>query len=157
MFEALDCLLMIDWRKFKAFTESWLKRFHESKFSWNWLNPTLHFLLHHGWEVIRDCPVPVGLLSEEGAECSNKHFRKHREHNARQSSLEKNLYDVMVRSHHISDIDIQRILVKTHLKGHKKCISARAMALLVDPKGENILQPPEPSEKMDLDLEKSEE
>ena len=51
MFQVLDSGLIVDVDKFKAFTENWLDRFHASEMEWNWLCPTLHFLLHHGWKV----------------------------------------------------------------------------------------------------------
>ena len=52
IFQALDCGLPLDAMKFKAFTKDWLRRFHRSDVKWNWLSPTMHFLMHHGWEVI---------------------------------------------------------------------------------------------------------
>ena len=97
IFDALDCWFMVDWKKFQAFTSNWLDRFHASEQNWNILCPTLHFIMHHGWEIIRDLPVPPGMLSEEGSESSNRFFRYNREHQARQCSLEKNLLDIFQR------------------------------------------------------------
>lgn len=97
IFQTLDCGLPVDSQKFKAFTRDWLRRFHQSDIAWNWLSPTMHFIMHHGWEVLEFLPCGAGLLSEEGAEATNKWFRFNREHHARQSSVEFNLLDCFTR------------------------------------------------------------
>ena len=49
--EVIDCPFIVDAEQFRINTQNWLQKFHASSYSWNWLNPTLHFLMHHGWEV----------------------------------------------------------------------------------------------------------
>ena len=51
LIQTLDCGDMVDWEKFKASCDNWLDRFHQSPIAWCWLPPTLHFMLHHGWQV----------------------------------------------------------------------------------------------------------
>ena len=51
IFGTLDCGHFVDVQKFKSNCETWLDRFHESDIAYCWLNPTLHFVLHHGWKV----------------------------------------------------------------------------------------------------------
>ena len=53
IFELLDSGHLVDVEKFKEFTKKWLEKFHGSSISWCWLSPTMHFLMHHGWEVIK--------------------------------------------------------------------------------------------------------
>ena len=62
----------IDPQKFDDFAKDWLRRFHASKISWCWLNPSVHVLLQHGKQMIEYFPVPLGLMSEEGTEV--KHY-----------------------------------------------------------------------------------
>ena len=51
IFQTLDCGSFVDNLEFKKFCDNWLDRFHSSEIEYCWLNPTLHFVLHHGWKV----------------------------------------------------------------------------------------------------------
>ena len=51
IFEVLDGGFIVDAEQFRKFTKNWLTKFHGSSYSWNWLCPTMHFVMHHGWEV----------------------------------------------------------------------------------------------------------
>ena len=51
LIQTLDCGLMVDPEAFKSACNKWLDKFHGSPVAWCWLCPTLHFMLHHGWEV----------------------------------------------------------------------------------------------------------
>ena len=63
IFDALDCCLLLDAKKFKQFTSDWLDEFDGSSVSWNQLSPTLHFILHHGYEV--NCQLVIQILKIE--------------------------------------------------------------------------------------------
>ena len=81
------------------------------------------------------------MLSEEGAEASNKIFRFNRSHHARQSDIHLNLLDVFRRSHHIANPKVQRILAKTLVPKRKhRPLSETAKSMIVVP--EMLLQPP---------------
>ena len=51
IFEILDCGFLVDAFEFRVRTQNWLDEFHKSDWSWNQLNPTLHFIMYHGYEV----------------------------------------------------------------------------------------------------------
>ena len=50
-------------------------RFHDSDMSWNWMNPSVHLLVHHGPALIRYFGGVIGPYSEEGPEANNKIIR----------------------------------------------------------------------------------
>ena len=68
-------------------------------FPWANISPTLHKLLAHSEEILRDINFGYGLkcFSEEGSEACNKLIRKYREHLARKFSFEDNLVDIFIR------------------------------------------------------------
>ena len=63
------------------------------------ITPTLHKLLDHSEELIRESNSGFGLkeFSEEGTEACNKLVRKYRENLARKDSFETNIVDIFVR------------------------------------------------------------
>lgn len=60
--------------------------------------PTLHKSLIHGAKIIDHCILPIGQLSEEVQEASNKYFKKARLNNSRTCTRLANNEDVM---HHL--------------------------------------------------------
>ena len=68
-------------------------------FPWASITPTLHKILAHSEELIRESNAGFGLkdFSEEGTESCNKLIRKYRENLARKNSFETNLMDIFVR------------------------------------------------------------
>ena len=68
-------------------------------FSWASITPTLHKVLAHSEELLRDINSGYGLkcLSEEGSEACNKLIRRYRENLARKTSFEDNIVDIFVR------------------------------------------------------------
>ena len=63
-------------------------------FPWVNITPTLHKLLAHSEEILREINNGCGLksFSEEGSEACNKLLRKYRENLARKTSFEDNRY-----------------------------------------------------------------
>ena len=95
--------------------------------------------------MLESLPLGAGMLSEEGAEATNKVFRYNREHHARKSDAELNLVDVFRRSHHISHPRVQQILSKTLLpKRSHRPLTGKALSMLALP--ETLLQPPKKNE-----------
>lgn len=72
-------------------------------FSWARPSSAIHKVLAHGSDLIRVSPLPLGVLSEEGAESKNKDYRNDRLHHARKSGRKQNLSDVFHRSMETSD------------------------------------------------------
>ena len=74
-------------------------------FPWPSITPTLHKLLAHSEELIREHNSGYGLksLSEEGSEACNKLVRRYREKLSRKNSFGCNTIDVFVRLSSQSD------------------------------------------------------
>ena len=70
-----------------------------TKFSWASITPSLHKLIAHCTELIRDCNDNRGFksFSEEGLEVCNKPIRRYREHLSRKNSFSTNIRDVFIR------------------------------------------------------------
>ena len=68
-------------------------------FPWANITPSLHKLLAHSTELIRDCNDGYGLkeYSEEAVEACNKLIRRFREHLSRKNSFTSNIKDVFTR------------------------------------------------------------
>ena len=68
-------------------------------FPWANITPTLHKLLAHSEELLREINFGYGFkcFSEEGSEACNKLIRKYREHLARKTSFEDNISDIFIR------------------------------------------------------------
>ncbi|KAI6659522.1 hypothetical protein LOD99_14447 [Oopsacas minuta] len=84
-------------------------------FPWASMTPTLHKLLAHFEELIRESNSSYGLkaFSEEGTESCNKLVRKYRENLARKVSFETKIIDIFVRLTSQSDptlVNYRRIL-----------------------------------------------
>lgn len=65
--------------------------------------PTIHKILHHGYQIIQAMPLPVGLFTEQSAESQNKCYRFIREFLTRKSSRENTMDDLMSRLFVASD------------------------------------------------------
>ena len=89
-----------------------------------------------------------GLLSEEGAEATNKIFRNNRLHHSRQTNIDDNMKDIFTRSWQISNPLVQNILNKSRDRAkEKQALTPECKACLAKP--EEPLQPP--PETMDFE------
>lgn len=90
-------------------------------------------MLVHGSELIRVSPLPLGVLSEEGAESKNKDYRNDRQHHARKCGRRQNLTDVFLRSMETSDPLISMVSAKKRREAHKtQPLPAEVQQLLRD-------------------------
>ena len=85
-------------------------------FPWVSITPSLHKLLAHSEELIRDCNSGYGLkcFSEERLESCNKLVRRFRENLSRKNSFESNIMDIFVRLSSESDpalLSFRKVLV----------------------------------------------
>ena len=66
-------------------------------FPWASITPTLHKLLAHSEQLIRETNSGYGLksFSEEGTESCNKLIRKYRENLSRKNRFESNIIDIL--------------------------------------------------------------
>ena len=45
-------------------------------YNWYYMPPSMHVILIHGWRIMDQLIVPIGMLSEEAQEGNHKHFKK---------------------------------------------------------------------------------
>ena len=77
----------IDLEKYKIYAVETARLF-KSKYSWFNLMPTFHKVLLHVAEIIENAIVPIGQLSEEAAEATNKYVKQFRLFFTRKSDRE---------------------------------------------------------------------
>lgn len=115
---------LIDTEKFQKYTLDTALLYIE-KYVWHPMTPTLHKILIHGPHIISASILPIGQLTEEAQEASNKVFKRFRENYSRRISREKTNEDVLNRlliasDPLISNIDppqkLSKILPKEVLK-----------------------------------------
>jgi hypothetical protein len=91
-----SCHFRISVNKFKEFCRDffhlWVK-----KFAWHPMSSTLHKLIVHGHQIIQHSSIPLGYLTEESAESSNKLYRAARINHALKTSREITTHDVFHR------------------------------------------------------------
>jgi len=64
-----------------------------SLYLWYYM-PSIHKLLIHGSEIVKNAIVPIGQLSEDAQEANHKYFRKYRENHSRKMSRIQNNEDI---------------------------------------------------------------
>ena len=64
-------------------------------YPWYYMPVSVHKLLFHASEIINSALIPIGQLSEEALQARHKECRKFRENNARKSSRENNITDLI--------------------------------------------------------------
>lgn len=92
----ISCKAEIDPDKFQAFCLK-TAQLYVKLYGKHPMSPSVHKILIHGHEAIRSFPVPIGLLSEEAQEASNKVVKKNRESYARKMSRPDTNTDVLRR------------------------------------------------------------
>lgn len=78
--------------------------------------PTVHKVLIHGADIIQHIGIPIGSLSEEAQEASNKVFKSARLNHSRTFSRKLNNEDVIHYLLISSDPLISRIRIKSEKK-----------------------------------------
>jgi hypothetical protein len=125
-----SCQLAINPDKFKIYCfkifELWL-----TCFQWFPMTPTLHKLIFHGHELIRACPMPLGLMTEEAAEAKHKMFRSDRASHSRMSSRTNNIRDIFQRSLEFSDPYFS-LKIMSATKKKAKSVLPRAVIEMLD-------------------------
>lgn len=119
--------LEIDLEKFHEYAtetaELFVKLYH-----WYKMPPSIHKVLIHGSHIMKAVNLPIGCLSEEAQEASNKIFKHARANNSRKCSRQANNVDVL---HHLL-ISSDPIISKIRLQKEKKSkeLSDEAQKLL---------------------------
>jgi len=61
---------------------------------WYYIPASIHKLLIHGSDIVKNAIVPIGQLSEDAQEANHKYFRKYRENHSRKMSRIQNNEDI---------------------------------------------------------------
>lgn len=122
----------IDVRKFNEYTLETANKY-VSLYCWYNMPTSVHKVLIHGSEVIKQAILPIGQLGEEAQEAKNKDFKFIREHRSRKDSAEHtnvDLFNYFLLSSDpiISELSLQRKCSK------KKKLEPDAMNLLKAPR-----------------------
>lgn len=72
-------------------------------YPWFYMPTSVHKILIHGAEVINSSVLPIGQMSEDAQESTNKFIKKFRENFARKCSRAKTMEDILSRLLLISD------------------------------------------------------
>jgi hypothetical protein len=116
---AMSCQLPLNLESFAALALStaniWVDKYSSFK-----MTPSVHKVLIHGVEIMRNSILPVGILSEEAAEAKNKICRRDRLDHALKNSRKNNLEDVFYRSMDSSDPFLSSLRIAARVKCHKK-------------------------------------
>lgn len=94
LLQALSSNKAIDARKFGLFAKE-TAELYVSKYSWYYMPVTVHKILIHGEDIIKNALVPIGQLSEEAQEARNKDFRKFRETRSRKINRKSTNEDIL--------------------------------------------------------------
>lgn len=100
-------------------------------YSWYYMPVTVHKLLVHGGEIIRNCILPIGQLSEEAQEARNKDCRRFREFNTQKISRNATNKDLLTMLLISSDPLVNSYREKT--KKSKNIYSTEVLELLKCP------------------------
>lgn len=126
--QVLTCGNMVDCRKF----ENYCLRTAElcvELYPWYKLPPSVHKVLIHRSKIIESLELPIGWLSQEPQEASNKIFRKARAYNSPMCERKLINEDIMHQLLISSDPLISSLRIKDDKK--KKALSTEAEELLL--------------------------
>lgn len=84
------------------------------------MSPTLHKLLKHSCDIVRELPLPVAYYAEDANESWHKLYRQNMIRHARQNSRKNRIIDVYNRAIYLSDPKISLILIEQRMKICKK-------------------------------------
>lgn len=118
----------IDADKFDVYAYETAK-IYVNLYNWHPMSPTIHKILIHGAQIIRNALLPIGQLSEEAAEARNKNFRQYRLNFSRKFSRVDCNMDILNRLLLSSDPFLSSIRPKLHSK--KQPFSKEALDLMV--------------------------
>lgn len=94
LLQAIASIEEIDPDKFDVFAKDLAKLIIE-KYGWYYMPASVHKILLHGAEIIRNAFLPIGQLSEEVIEARHKEFRRFRLNNTRKKNRKCTNEDIM--------------------------------------------------------------
>ncbi|CAI6372175.1 unnamed protein product [Macrosiphum euphorbiae] len=81
----ISCGSEINYDEFENYAKD-TAELYVKHYNWYRMPPSIHKILIHGSLIIKNALVPIGQLSEEAQEASNKNYNRFREHHSRKSS-----------------------------------------------------------------------
>ena len=121
----------IDHEKLKEFNQETLE-LYVREYPWYYMPQGVHKMLMHSHQVVSVKCVPLGSLSEEPQEASNKIFKKSRESFTRKTSRENTNKDLMTRLLCLSDPSISNIRRSKPDRKESRNLPREALDLLKD-------------------------
>lgn len=130
LLQAISSGYEINAQKFQEYALETARRFTEL-YSWYYMPTSVHKILIHGPQIIASALLPIGQLSEDVQEASNKYIKRFCEDFSRKSSRVKNMEDVFLRLLVTSDPYISSLKKLPQKKF--KSLTPEAIDLLVSP------------------------
>lgn len=118
---ALSCHLPIDPALFKSVCYTTAK-IYVSHYAWFPMPATVHKILIHAADIMKNSLLPIGMLGEEASEARNKNYKQYRRDHSRKNNRTANLTDIFNRIMDTSDPIISSLSLDSRLK--KKTITA---------------------------------
>lgn len=120
-----------------------------NEYGWYKMPPSIHKILIHGGEIIKNAILPIGTLSEEAQEALNHQFKYIRQQRTRKRSRLHTAQDILQYLILFSDPYITLTSNgKLHRAPSRKALLPEVLALLREPDGQlNLLEQPEESDE----------
>ena len=90
---------------------------HYQLYPWARMSPTVHKLLIHSSDIIKQFPLPIAYYSEDVSESWHKIYGQNLVSHARKISRESRILDTFNRAVYVTDPVISLIYIKNRLKG----------------------------------------
>lgn len=127
----ISCNIPIDPNLFDAYCKL-TAELYVAKYSWYPMSPSLHKILIHGADIVRNSLLPLGMLSEQAAESKNKYYRADRLQHARKTSRTATMADMFNRSIDFSDPVLStQALSRAQVSAHRLPLEKEAIELLI--------------------------
>ncbi|XP_011858792.1 PREDICTED: uncharacterized protein LOC105556321 [Vollenhovia emeryi] len=148
---ALSCHLPIDPSRFDALCKSTASIFINA-YPWFNMPASVHKILMHGADVIRNTVLPIGMMGEEASEARNKDYRKFRADRSRKHNRIVNMEDVFYRLMDTSDPLISNINLDTRIHNVAKTLlpqEVRNLLMIPEEVKSDIDSDPDSSDDVD--------
>lgn len=109
-------LLVDDLEKFSIETYE----LHYETYPWACLNPSVHKLLMHGPDIVRQFPLPIAYYAEDALESMHKVHRETVRDHSRRNTRENTILDTFNRAVYLSDPLISMVYLDRRMLMHKK-------------------------------------
>lgn len=135
---ALSCQLPLDPDLFGNFCLETAEKYI-GLYPWFYMPASLHKILIHGKDIVRNSILPVGMMGEEASECRHKFYKNDRLFHSRKMSRTKTLTDQFNRALDSSDPIISSLSLDVRLKAHKSLPLAKEVLDLLLPPSKEVV------------------